>query len=539
MFDPTKKLGKRIIGMSQQGLCEFASKLCATVEAQVGSNSYKGGIFPENISVDDDGNIAVGEAAQNNWQGQELEFLPPELYWRGQPSAASDVYAVGLVMYYSLSFGQLPFEGECQDAQLRRMGGEDIKAPRGTGRRLSEIIEKALKFKSAERFQSLGEMQASLDSCIKNLYIRGETSAEAIFNKNDDELSEIERMMVGIIEKGDEALPEEEEEKAEEMEEVDDVKVYAPSTPIANAKAAARAQAADPNQVIARTFSTQASPAAPKARDEKNSGLDPVIPQRHTVQTPAVQYTRNVEREKKIAEDVKKRRRRPLAAVLVLCALLVVIAIMFNALIKDLQQTRTKTASSETPVATEDPFLSTSVPATTDPNDPYGYFSKNTEGDDSQSEAEGQETEDEESDEQSSEQSTTPREHSYELVVADVSWTQAAERCEAMGGHLVTINDAEEFNTVVALAEAQGVDRIWIGCHREKGVLIWEGDQTGYESWAKGEPSYVDVNDKVAEDYIMLWNNNGWGYNDNRNDPIADYPQMYSGTVGFICEYGD
>ena len=49
----------------------------------------------------------------------------------------------------------------------------------------------------------------------------------------------------------------------------------------------------------------------------------------------------------------------------------------------------------------------------------------------------------------------------------------------------------------------------------------------------------MDVNDQVAEDYVMLWNNNGWGYNDNRNDPIADYPQWYSGTVGFVCEYGE
>ena len=48
----------------------------------------------------------------------------------------------------------------------------------------------------------------------------------------------------------------------------------------------------------------------------------------------------------------------------------------------------------------------------------------------------------------------------------------------------------------------------------------------------------MDINDQVAEDYIMLWDNNGWGYNDNRNDPIADYPEWYSGTVGFICEYG-
>ena len=122
--------------------------------------------------------------------------------------------------------------------------------------------------------------------------------------------------------------------------------------------------------------------------------------------------------------------------------------------------------------------------------------------------------------------------------MADVSWTEAAERCKEMGGHLVTINSQEEFDTVVEMAEEAGVPRIWIGCHRVDGELVWENGETGIEVWAKGEPSYVDINDQVAEDYIMLWNNNGWGYNDNRNDPIADYPEWYSGTVGFICEYG-
>ena len=298
MFDPVHVLGKRIVGMSQQGVCEFASKLCGCIEAQVGSQSYRGGIFPENISVDEEGNIGIGPAADSDWQGQELDFLAPELYWRGQPSAASDVYSVGMLMYYALSGGKLPYEGECQDAQLRRMGGEDLPAPKGTGRRLKEIMEKALRFQSAQRFQSLGEMQAALDSCIKNLYLNGESSAEAIFKKNDDDLSEIERMMVGIIEKGDEA-PEESGGDGE------DVKVYAPSTPIADAKAAARAQAQDPAQIIAQKLKEQGSPAVPKLREEKNPELAPISPLRHEVKTPPVQYTRNVEREKKIAEDVK------------------------------------------------------------------------------------------------------------------------------------------------------------------------------------------------------------------------------------------
>ena len=515
MFDPAHVLGKRIVGMSQQGMCEFASKLCGCIEAQVGSKSYRGGIFPENISVDDEGNIGIGPAAASDWQGQELDFLAPELYWRGQPSAASDVYSVGMLMYYALSGGRLPYEGECQDAQLRRMGGEDLPAPKGIGRRLKEIIEKALRFQSAQRFQSLGEMQAALDSCIKNLYLNGEPSAEAIFKKNDDDLSEIERMMVGIIEKGDEA-PEDSGADGE------DVKVYAPSTPIADAKAAARAQAQDPAQIIARKLKEQGSPAVPKLREEKNPELAPISPLRHEIKAPPVQYTRNVEREKKIAEDVKKRRRRPLAVILVLCALLIVVAIVFNAMLKDIQQIRAKATPTPAPA---DIYLSTMAPEpTTDPNDPYGLFIEKPDKPETSA---------------APEESPAPREHGYELVVADVSWTEAAQRCQEMGGRLVTINDEEEFNTIIALAEEQGVPRLWIGCHRVNGQLVWEDGTTGYEAWAKGEPTYVDINDQVAEDYVMLWNNNGWGYNDNRNDPIADYPQWYSGTVGFVCEYGE
>lgn len=514
-FDPSKVLGDKITGMSQQGLCEFASKLCGRIEAEVGSKSYRGGIFPENISVDEDGNIGIGPAAGSDWQGQELQFLAPELYWRGQPSAASDVYSVGMLMYYALSGGSLPLEQECQDAQLRRMSGDNFKAPKGTGRRLGDIVEKAIRFKGAERFQTLGEMQASLDSCIKNLYLNGEPSAEAIFKKSDDDLSEIERMMVGIIEKEDQA-----------PEETEDVKVYAPSTPIADAKAAARAKAMDPTQIIARKLKEQSSPAVPKLREEKNPELAPIVPNRQPVKTPPVQYTRNMEREKKIAENAKKRRHRPLAVILVLCAVLVMMAIIFNAMLKDFQQARSK-ASPSPSVTDQDPFGGTMAPTTPDPNDPYGLFIEGGEG-----EATPVST-------PAPEESPAPKEHGYELIVEDVSWTEAAEKCREMGGHLVTISDEEEFNTIIALAEEKGVSRLWIGCHRVNGQLVWETGETGFEKWAKGEPSYVDVNDQVAEDYIMLWNNNGWGYNDNRNDPIADYPAWYSGTVGYVCEFGD
>ena len=136
VFDPEKAVGESLIGFDRQQLCEFIIKLCERVKSDVGAGAYHGGIYPENISIDDDGNVAIGGASRADWAGQELEFLPPELYWNHRPTSASDVYAIGMLLYYAVSGGKLPFDGECRDAQLRRMGGDDFAIPAAAGRRL-------------------------------------------------------------------------------------------------------------------------------------------------------------------------------------------------------------------------------------------------------------------------------------------------------------------------------------------------------------------------------------------------------------------
>ena len=53
MFDPSHVLGRRIVGMSQQGVCEFASRLCGCIEAEVGSK-----VKVCKLNVDDHPDIA-------------------------------------------------------------------------------------------------------------------------------------------------------------------------------------------------------------------------------------------------------------------------------------------------------------------------------------------------------------------------------------------------------------------------------------------------------------------------------------------------
>jgi len=131
-----------------------------------------------------------------------------------------------------------------------------------------------------------------------------------------------------------------------------------------------------------------------------------------------------------------------------------------------------------------------------------------------------------------------PTESTYELVIEDVSWTQARDKCMEMGGHLAVVSTAEEFNKIVELAEENGVRKLWLGCHRIDGQLIWETtEQVEFYQWAPGEPSEYDWGDDVAEDYLLLWYHNGWYYNDSRNDPVADYPEMYRGQIAYVCEF--
>ena len=563
-FDPNRIVGDSIIGFDRQQLCEFIIKLCERVKADVGAGAYRGGIFPENISLDSDGNLAIGPARKEDWDGQELQFLPPELYWNGRPGPASDVYSIGMIMYYAVSGGKLPFDGECKDAQLRRMGGDDYEPPRAAGRRLGDIIKKATRFKAAERYQSMDELRVMAESCLKNLYLNGAPSAEIIFNKNDDDLSDLERMMVGIIEKAeDQPLPE--PEPVQEPEQPGGEEPAGSAVPEENAVAEAPDEAAVPDagdeaaekapEAPAEEDEPAAEPRVPRLYVEKNPELEPVVLKKQPEISPVVRYTRDTEKERRMAEEVKKRRRRPVAVILVLCAVLVIVAIIFNAVIRDLNRSMasiTGAQASAAPAspgleteATEPPAEETVVPTDdVDPADllplepepegtPYIPGAGNTEAGTGSNAAAAA------TPNAGNTGADTEQEHRYEIFVEDISWTEAEAKCEALGGHLAVPNDAEEFNKLVELAESKGMFMLWIGGHRENGKIVWaDGSTSPYEQWAKGEPSYVDSSDGAAEDYVLLWNNRGWYYNDSRNDPCGEFPQWYGGKMAYICEYG-
>lgn len=107
--------------------------------------------------------------------------------------------------------------------------------------------------------------------------------------------------------------------------------------------------------------------------------------------------------------------------------------------------------------------------------------------------------------------------HWYDVVSSGASgaWTNAEAAANALGGHLVTINDAAE--EAWLRATFGGSTRFWIGYTDAalEGNFVWSSGETpGFTHWNAGEP-----NDSMppanGEDFTVLnWNTTTGAWND-------------------------
>lgn len=496
-------LGDRIADLDRRELCDLVVRLCERIQQEVGTGACRGGLFPDNITLEPDGTVRLGPAAEGNWDGQERDFLAPETFWHGEKSPAADVYSLGLILYYAVNSARLPFYKSGEDgARQRRMNGEAIIPPKAAGRRLSEIIAKATAFQAGERYQSVEELKAALLSCVSNIYLSGPISAESVYHKKEEDLSTVEKMMLDILRKEED--PEIVKNEVDE-EQVPQEPIVGPLMPDPEPEPEPAAETPAEDNAAPETAAEEDKPIV-ILTEEKNPELEPVVISRYA----PPQYQNSTERERKIASKVRRRRRRPLIIILLLCILLLAAAAIYDHIqLKQLQEQMNQPEETLEIVTPEAPPAETPA-AVVDTPVPVVETPAPT---------------------------AAPKESRYELIISDVSWITARDSAVNAGGHLVVINDEAEYRKVLELAKENSVSYIWIGCRRVEGTMTWvESAKVEYWPWHPGEPSLVDGN--VPEDYLMLSYINGeWGYNDNRNDPAGDYPAFYSGRVAYIIEF--
>ena len=534
VFEPEYALSRNLVELSRKDLCALVAEICRQIKAESGSKAYHGGIYPENISCNPDGTIGIGPAKKSDWGEKELAYIAPEIYWNNKPCPQSDVYSLGLLLYYGLTGGKLPFEGESSNAQLTRMSGKAIRAPKGCGARLREILEKAAAFREEDRYQSVGELAVMLESCLDNKYLDETDGARGIFRKDDGDLSDIEKMMMAIISGDGGAAETPKEETAEEppveevsaeeaMEEILAADLIAESAEDLVAEFFGRQEEEEPAAPVRPAPSEEAEPddvrvyepgrekrqPIPILVEEKNPELAPVVPRPQPRRT-AVKYSDDPVRSQQIGQEVRKRRKRPVLVVLLLCVLLFGVAAGARIFLREWNR--------------PDTSIGTMTVSTPTPGENAPQLGENGTG-----------------------SIVTPlpdpligtTEVRYEVVVDDAGWIEARAKAESMGGHLAVITSPKELEKVAEAIGQAGLARAWIGCYRLNGEYVWETDEyVSYYPWDENEPSEVDAYDNAPEDFIMLWNHNGWCYNDCRENPARDFPEYYSGSIGFVVEYG-
>lgn len=578
--------------LDRRELIETLSKLCDAVIGDAGENNYRGGIRPGNVFRNAQGEITLGDGGmpqRSSWTAEQLEFISPEEFWNGEASTRSDVYSLGLLIYYCISGGKLPFQPDKNKLSAeeraktvrRRMGGEPINAPEGSGKSLGSIIEKALSFRPEDRYTSVDDLPIVLKLCLKEL--DSPKPSEPVIEKTEEELSDAENMMVGIISKAAEeaALSDgekKEEAAAPEEESLDDIEVEIvemdeePGTEVSGEEVPDEAEPeekaeATPAEVSEETAGEEA-PAEPETEE---------TPAEPAVEEAAAPDESKTEEEPKPEEESDGKAAAAAAAVAAAAA---------GTVLASKDERIGSGAGPRTPSKKPEKGQGNSRPAVSyqtgskKPNPSsrkkkkksyrgvlallllcallvlaaiilHAVTKHSQEPVNPTPTAVPSATQPAETDvvpeppETSEVEPSEAPETAMTVFKEDSSWTAAESKCESQGGHLAVIHNQEELQEVISLAKQQGIRFIWIGCQRmSDGALHWvNGDAIDYYVWADGEPSLIGSGGE-SENYIMLWNTREdltgeWVYNDVGNNPAMEYASTYSGRMGYILQTGN
>ena len=135
--------------------------------------------------------------------------------------------------------------------------------------------------------------------------------------------------------------------------------------------------------------------------------------------------------------------------------------------------------------------------------------------------------------------SPTPKGPRYVVYAENLSWTQAQQRCEELGGKLAVPMTEEEYNEIVRVCTSAKCNYVWLGAERQADGN-WRdinGEIVTFFLWDEGEPSGIDIGDNAPENFLMMWRREeGLYYNDSRENPLLDFYAFYGINVGFVCQ---
>ena len=125
--------------------------------------------------------------------------------------------------------------------------------------------------------------------------------------------------------------------------------------------------------------------------------------------------------------------------------------------------------------------------------------------------------------------------HYYRVYDYGMTWNDARDFCQKMGGHLVTITSKSENELVKQLiSNEHSKETYWIGGYKdENSNWSWVTDENfSYSKWATGEPNNINY----RENNIEMYNSRN-----SKDEPLGSWNDVTENVLmpnrGFICEW--
>ena len=169
-------------GVSGEEAVELGIDMCRALELCEQKNIIHRDIKPANIFISPQGTYKLGDFGI----ARELEktsaglskkgtysYMAPEIYRGGEYGPNADIYSLGMVLYRLLNNNRLPFLPEypakikytdTEEANRRRLAGEELPVPANADDELGRIILKACAYDPADRYKRASDMRKDLEA---------------------------------------------------------------------------------------------------------------------------------------------------------------------------------------------------------------------------------------------------------------------------------------------------------------------------------------------------------------------------------------
>lgn len=161
--------------LTQLQALNFGIDLCNALSTLRDAGYVYLNLKPENVFVDDLGRFMLGDLGLMPVEGLDFcavpedylnDFSAPEmLKLFSEPTQMSDIYSLGLILYYIFNGNHLPFDDgktKPERARSQRLRGDILPSPAYADYELAEIIIKACSVEPEERWQSPAELRQAL-----------------------------------------------------------------------------------------------------------------------------------------------------------------------------------------------------------------------------------------------------------------------------------------------------------------------------------------------------------------------------------------